>query len=219
MEHDVFYQKLSKATAADDVNLEQFVRMLIEEDSTEQDWTDEIWHKVLPLLADKLPARVFETSVSEAAKLKVCTTDAIRKAIVRGDLVASKQGSRWRIDTESLAKWSPGRQGGRLSAHTHKVEFSFGRQDDVYFAVRVDGQKLPHVSQDGQIFSAQLDQWSSIGVYTSTKHGRRFMVLEPSIKTNEITLEQFFVHGRFQFARKVNSSKKADAAWANYQNE
>lgn len=97
-----------------------------------------MWAEALGLLKSKPPQISYTVRVDEAAALKGCTPDAIRKGIKRGDLLAIKAGNAWLIDEGRHALWSPGPQDPKSSG-SPAVTMRFGHEAGARFAVRVDG--------------------------------------------------------------------------------
>jgi hypothetical protein len=209
--------KLQLAAEDGAISLEDFVRLMFEAEPTSGDFSAPMWAEALGLLKSKLPQTSYTVRVDEAAALKGCTPDAIRKAIKRGDLLAIKAGNAWLIDEGKLALWSPGPQGPKSSS-SPAVTMRFGHEAGARFVVRVDGEP-PQGEQVGEhIWTATLTNWSALEVYATTSKGRRYWRLEPGDELDELSLGGFYVKGMVRVVEKINNARKADEAWGRLSN-
>lgn len=266
---DAFLEQLKQAATDDSVDMTDFVRLVFEQDPTDENWHDALWPEVLPLIKSKLPKQNLYTvtvaqaarakrcssqeiqsaikagaldahkqgswliheqslqawtpspytmTVAQAAEQKNCHVDTIRKAIKRGEIDARKQGS-WRINPKSLKSWNLQEERSHERTKTNTVHMRYGHLNDLQCAVRVDGlkvdlDKVQHVEQT--IKEVTLDQWTSIGVYTTSPGRNRFLELVPGLIEQSFEFHGFYIKGFFDYKTKINNRNEATQAWSAY---
>lgn len=219
-----YLAKILLASTDEQVNADALLKLIFEEDPTDRDFQSPVWADVLQLLYQyhqNTPSMDYAISVDEAAKLKGCTPDAIRKAINRGDLDAKKIKNRWTIDTASLEQWTPTNRGQNKRAGdktSNHAQLRFGNEPGRRMSVYVDGVQPQGQSVDasqGNLYEATVSDWCEMVVYQTSKNSRRLSTLTRSSTPNELTHGSMYIRGQFDIQHE-NNKRRADAAWKAY---
>ena len=215
-------KRIKAAHQNQNVPLEDFLYLLFELDPTGGDYTDELWHELVPMIHDKLPPKdIYTVSVKEAAQQKGASIDTITKAIKRGEIIAIKRRGRWAIDPSSLANWSLQRIHKKPSQPL-MLRFGSIQSDKLFVSLRgqdiPDAEKIQSDRPNAHIYSAQLADWQELGVLTLSKgkaHGR-FWLIRPGEHEDSIEHKGLFVKGAFDIVLKINDGPRAKQAWGAY---
>ena len=214
LDEQQFLAKLLLNSTDVSTDMEAFIHLMFDE-APHKDFTQPVWHDAIEHLHRKYrQATEFNYSirVAEAASIKGCTPDAIRKAIAREDLLAKKVKNRWLIDTQSLESWNPGNQGPKAQGASHPISMRFGHEPGRKMVVLIDGQRPEATKVEEGLHELEVERWQQIVVYATSDKGRRCSILEPAPTKNKLKHGSMYVEGMFE-ATHENNKRRADVLW------
>jgi len=171
--------------------------------------------------------KAFTMTAAEAARQLGVTTNAVRMAIKENRLAGRKIANRWMVlpssvDAYAVSVRGPGNKLECTIGHVKGYKFSMRFDDDATLTrtKRASGQPQ-------SVVNGHLSSWRWAVLLTSqtfegdsrdrnaSVQSNRLQVITPddSMDPQEITLDRFFVRGRFRVIHRISNNDKAKTAW------
>lgn len=160
-------------------------------------------------------AKRYTLSVTEAAKLKGVTQDAIRKAARERRLPSWVKDGSYFFEPASLDAVEIGGRGPIAAARTSALEYRTGYDEGhaafLKLATQPGGEVVP--GKEGS--TGKIEKWRRVAVLTGGRNGRlRYFEIEPDPNhRGEVGFFNFFVRGGFKEVRRENGAQAAREAW------
>lgn len=164
-------------------------------------------------------------SVTEAAEQLGMSPSAVRQAVRRGDLEATKVRGAHSIDPASIVTYRGRvkRRGPRGAGAPDELgpalRIRTGNEPEHSFRVKALGVEViekTRLENGGRMTTAVVPSFERAAVVFSGKEMNRMFVLEPADELDSFDFGSFRIEGRYRVVEKINGGASAAKAWKTF---